>query len=84
MPPCGGKVKLPDGSPARPLPDRRTIESQNLYAGNELVWLADPFEAYVAQIQGSVKVRLPDGRIVTYGYTANNGHQYNSIRAELV
>jgi len=77
-------VKRPDGTPSAPMPDRRTIETSNLYAGNELVWLADPFEAYVAQIQGSVKLRLPDGRLMTVGYTANNGYEYKSVRAELV
>jgi membrane-bound lytic murein transglycosylase A len=77
-------VKGPDGTPTTPFPDRKTVESQNLYAGNELVWLADPFEAYVAQIQGSVKLRMPDGTETTFGYTANNGHEYKSVRAELV
>jgi len=77
-------VKGPDGTPLAPMPDRRTIETQNLYAGNELVWLADPFEAYVAQIQGSVRLRMTDGSEMTAGYTANNGHPYNSVRAELV
>ena len=77
-------VKLEDGSPTKRYPDRRTIETTGMYAGNEIVWLADPFEAYVAQVQGSVKIRMPDGRIATYGYTANNGHAYKSVRAELV
>ncbi|MBM4017827.1 MAG: murein transglycosylase [Planctomycetes bacterium] len=77
-------VKGPDGSPVSPMPDRRTIELQNLYAGQELAWLADPFEAYVAQVQGSAKLRMPDGSLATVGYTANNGHDYRSVRAELV
>ncbi len=76
--------KLPDGNPAKPMPARRTIESIGLYQGNELVWLADPFEAFVAHIQGSARVRLPDGKEITVGYAANNGHEYQSIRAELV
>ncbi|MBE3071237.1 MAG: MltA domain-containing protein, partial [Planctomycetes bacterium] len=79
-----GLVKLPDGTPSTPLPDRRTIETTNPYAGNELVWMADAFEAYVAQIQGSVRLRMPDGQEMTVGYTANNGHDYKSVRAELV
>jgi len=79
-----GLVKLPDGTPASPLPDRKTIETSDMYAGNELVWVADPFEAYVAQIQGSVRLRMTDGSDFTIGYTANNGHDYKSIRAELV
>jgi membrane-bound lytic murein transglycosylase A len=79
-----GYTKLPDGTPTQPMPDRRTIETSNLYAGNELVWLADPFEAYVAQIQGSARLRMPDGQLVTVGYTGSNGHDYKSVRAELV
>ena len=77
-------VKLPDGTPQSPLADRRTIETSGMFAGNELAWMADPFEAFVAQIQGSVELRLPDGREMTVGYTANNGHDYKSVRAELV
>ncbi|MEA3366737.1 MAG: MltA domain-containing protein, partial [Planctomycetota bacterium] len=72
------------GSPKRRWPDRRALESSGALKGLELVYLADPFKAYVAQVQGSVKVRLPDGAIRTYGYTANNGHEYQSIRAVLV
>ena len=82
--PPAGLVKNPDGTPTTPMPDRRTIETRNLYAGQELVWLADPFEVYVAHIQGSAKLRMPDGQLMTVGYTANNGHEYRSVRAELV
>ncbi len=82
--PPANLVKLPDGSPATPMPDRRAIESGGLYAGQELYWLADPFEPYVAHVQGSARLRLPDGREVTVGYAANNGHAYESIRPALV
>jgi len=77
-------IKQPDGRPTKMWPDRRALESSRALDGLELVYLADPFEAYVAQVQGSVKIRLPDGRIHTYGYTANNGHEYQSIRKMLV
>ena len=77
-------VKQEDGTPTGRFPDRKTVESQNLYAGNEIAWMADPFEAYVAQVQGTVKLRMPDGSLKTCGYTANNGHDYVSVRAELV
>jgi len=77
-------VKQPDGTPTKTWPDRRTLESSTMLNGLELVYLADPFEAYVAQVQGSVKIRLPDGTVRTLGYTANNGHEYQSIRAMLV
>jgi membrane-bound lytic murein transglycosylase A len=82
--PPANLVKLADGSPATPMPDRRTIETSGCYAGNELVWLADPFEAFVAHVQGSARLRLPSGKGITVGYAANNGHPYKSIRAEMV
>jgi membrane-bound lytic murein transglycosylase A len=82
--PPAGLVKLPNGDPAKPMPSRRAIEMGNLYAGNELVWMADRFEAYLVHVQGSARMRLRDGREITVGYAANNGHPYKSVRAELV
>ena len=52
--------------------------------GQELIWLSDPFEAYIAHVQGSAKVRLPDGQIITVGYAATNGHEYASVAEQLV
>ncbi|MFC1739656.1 MltA domain-containing protein [Planctomycetota bacterium] len=75
--------RIPDGYVA-PYPARSVIESMNMLAGSELIWLKDAFKAYVAQVQGSAKVRLPDGDLVTVGYAANNGHEYKSIGNELV
>jgi membrane-bound lytic murein transglycosylase A len=60
-------------------PPRTVIESSGMMAGSELVWLKDPFEAYVAHVQGSAKIRLPDGKIIGTGYAANNGWEYESI-----
>ena len=68
-----------------PYPTRAEIENSNMLAGNELVWLDDPFKVYIAHVQGSaVIIRMPDGRLVTYGYTANNGHEYKSIIKQLI
>jgi len=78
-----GLEKQPDGTPTQPWPDRRTLETSGALAGLELVYLADPFQTYVAQVQGSVKIRMPDGTLTTYGYTANNGHEYKSVREML-
>lgn len=52
--------------------------------GRELVWLDDPLEAFLAQVQGSVRVRLPDGVVLRLGYAGKNGQPYRSIGAELV
>lgn len=86
-------VKTPDGQilgrrsadgRIRPYPPRAEIENSNMLKGNELIWLQDPFEAYVAHVQGSAKLRMRDGELVTVGYAANNGHNYHSVAQELV
>ncbi len=67
-----------------PYPARAEIENSKLLAGSEIAWLDDPFKVYVAQVQGSAIIRMPDGRLVTYGYAANNGHEYRSVIKELI
>jgi len=67
-----------------PYPPRAEIETSNMLKGKELVWLSDPFEAYIAHVQGSAKLRMPDGKLATVGYAANNGHEYHSVAEELV
>jgi membrane-bound lytic murein transglycosylase A len=75
--------KMADGS-IRQYPSRQEITSSNMLAGNELVWLSDPFEVYIAHVQGSAKIRMPDGRLETVGYAANNGWEYSSISQRLI
>ncbi len=62
-----------------PYPSREEIESSNMLAGTELIWLGDPFEVYIAHVQGSAKIRLPDGSLTGVGYTASNGAEYKSV-----
>ena len=42
----------------------------------DLLWLADPVDAFVLQIQGSGRVRLPDGQTVRVSYAGQNGRPY--------
>ena len=65
-------------------PSRNVIEESRMLEGTELVWLGDPFEVYITHVQGSAKIRLPDGELITVGYAANNGHEYKSVSKELV
>jgi membrane-bound lytic murein transglycosylase A len=65
-------------------PPRAQLQQSGLLDGKELVWLGDPFEAYIAQVQGTVKITLEDGQLQTYGYAASNGHEYHSIANDLV
>ena len=75
--------RLPDGR-IRPYPSRAEIEDSKMLKGRELVWLSDPFEAYIAHVQGSARLRLRDGKQITVGYDANNGYEYRSVSQELV
>ncbi|MFW5845769.1 MAG: MltA domain-containing protein, partial [Planctomycetota bacterium] len=75
--------RLSDGS-TRPYPTRAELETSGALEGLELVWLADPFEAYVLQVQGSGRLRLPDGRMMEVGYAGTNGHDYKAIGYELI
>lgn len=49
-----------------------------------LLWVDDPIELFFLQIQGSGRVRLPDGSIVRLGYADQNGHPYQSIGRVLI
>lgn len=73
----------PDGQ-IRQYPSREDLQNSNTLAGNELVWLSDPFEVYIAHVQGSAKIRMPSGQIETVGYAANNGWEYQGIVKEMV
>ena len=57
---------------------RKQIEQDHVLDGQELCWLADRFDAYVITVQGSARLRLPDGRIYEVGYNGNNGYEYTS------
>lgn len=65
---------------------RREIETGDFMAGQgfEIAWVDDPVELFFLQIQGSGRIRLPDGRVIRVGYGGKNGHEYRSIGMELV
>lgn len=52
--------------------------------GLEIAFVDDPVELFFLQIQGSGRVRLPDGSFLRVGYAGSNGHEYRSIGVELV
>ena len=65
--------------------DRAAIEAGALSGrGLELVWLADPVDAFFVHVQGSARVRLPDGRVLRVGYDGKNGHPYTAIGRVLI
>ncbi|MHC4233077.1 MAG: MltA domain-containing protein, partial [Planctomycetota bacterium] len=44
----------------------------------------DPFEVYIAHVQGSAILRTPGGEQVTLGYAATNGHEYKSVGSQMM
>lgn len=75
--------KLSDGTYA-PYYTAAELRENGTLAGKELVWLTNPFDPYIAQVQGSAVIRLPDGALFEVGYAGKNGHQYRSIGMILI
>ena len=63
---------------------RGEIEHGRLLAGQELVYLADPVDAFILHIQGSGRIELADGSLRRVQFAAKNGHEYRSIGRLLV
>ncbi|MEH2265341.1 murein transglycosylase A [Nostoc sp.] len=51
--------------------------------GLELFWFRDRLEPYLAQIEGSARLQLPDGTQTAIGYAGNNAYNYKSLGREL-
>ena len=49
-----------------------------------LLWVDDAIELFFLQVQGSGRVRLPDGSVVRVNYADQNGHPYQSIGRVLI
>jgi len=49
-----------------------------------LLWVDDPVDAFFLQIQGSGRIRLPDGSYTRVGYDGQNGHPYVPVGRLLV
>jgi membrane-bound lytic murein transglycosylase A len=67
-----------------PYPSRADITNGEPLAGNELVWVDDPVEAFFLQVQGSGRVQFNDGSMIRVGYGDQNGHPYRSIGRWLI
>ena len=75
-----------DLTPGTPYLTRREIEEGRPLAGQglELAWLTDPVDLFFLQVQGSGRIRLPDGSLMRVGYAEKNGREYSSIGMKLV
>lgn len=72
-----GKVQ---GTKFIPYDERAVIVDGSLAGrGLEIAWAADPIEFFFLQIQGSGRLRLPDGGVMRIGYESQNGRGYTGI-----
>ena len=68
------------GGKLLPYPDRGEIEGGALSGkALEIGWAADPVEFFFLQVQGSGRLRLPDGSVMRIGYDGQNGRDYVGI-----
>ena len=76
----------PEAQDTRPWLTRREILTSGVMEGRglEIAWVDDPVELFFLQVQGSGRIRFPDGRMIRVGYGGANGHTYQSIGKELV
>ncbi len=79
------------GSWAKPHPTRLELEgadalqgSKGLLRGLELVWLRDRFQAFLVHVQGSAKLQLADGGVMTVGFAGKTSQGYTGVGRELV
>ncbi|MFG1378527.1 murein transglycosylase A [Xanthobacter autotrophicus] len=83
-PNSGGALRR-EGDALVPYFDRAAIEDGALAGrGLEIAWLKDPIDLFFMQIQGSARVRLPDGRVLRLNYDGYNGHPYLPVGRLLI
>lgn len=84
---AGSHVHTPEYSvplyrqPPQPVSFTRQQIDEGILGGRnlELVWVSDPVDAFILQIQGSGRIRLPDGSIQRVGYAGDNGLAFGPI-----
>ncbi|MEL6878433.1 MAG: murein transglycosylase A [Pseudomonadota bacterium] len=60
--------------------ERREIEEGALDGRVPIIaWAADPVELFFLQIQGSGRLRTPEGEVIRIGYAGQNGREYVGI-----
>lgn len=73
-----------EGDALVPYFDRGQIEDGALAGkGLEIGYAADAYELFFLHIQGSGRLRLPDGSVMRIGYDGQNGREYVGIGSRL-
>ncbi len=73
------------GNKLIPYLSRAEIDGKsNPLAGNEIVWVEDPVEAFFLEIQGSGIIYFDNGDQMQIGYADQNGHPFQAIGSALI
>jgi membrane-bound lytic murein transglycosylase A len=73
------------GNKLVPYLSRAEIDGQAApLAGNEIVWVEDPVEAFFLEIQGSGIIHFDNGDTMQIGYADQNGYPFKAIGSTLV
>ncbi|TFL17544.1 MltA domain-containing protein [Jannaschia formosa] len=62
----------------------RRADIDTRLSGGVLAWLRDEVDRFFLQVQGSGRLRLPDGTVLRLGYGGSNGRAYRSIGQILI
>ncbi|MCW8307354.1 murein transglycosylase A [Acidiphilium sp. PA] len=63
-----------------PYYSRARIEAGAIrHQAHVVAWLRDPVDAYMAEVQGAARLRLPDGTLIDLGFDGTNGRAYTPI-----
>lgn len=75
-----GRGRIDASGQCVPYYSRAEIEDGALAGrGLELAWAADPIDLFFLQIQGSGRLKLPDGGVMRIGYADQTGREYVAI-----
>lgn len=59
--------------------DMHTSAAQRSMSGREIVWVDDPLDVVLIEVQGSGRVALPDGKAIRLSFADHNGHPYRPL-----
>ncbi|MFG1464119.1 MltA domain-containing protein [Xanthobacter sp. DSM 24535] len=80
----GGAVRRA-GEQLVPYYDRAAIDDGALAGrGLEIAYIAHPVDLFFMQIQGSARIRLPDGKALRLNYDGHNGYPYTPVGRLLI
>jgi membrane-bound lytic murein transglycosylase A len=73
-----------DGNKVVPFYSRAQTREAPGLGGHEIVWIDDALDAFLLEVQGSGRVKLPSGETIRLQYADQNGQPYRSIGKYLV